>query len=1461
MKISSSTVVVLAVLLMAASAFAASSADAPDKGGNSIINIVYSVYNSIYESITRFIGMTPQCSDHIDNDNNGYCDFAASGAYCSDGSILGDPGCSSKNDNMEKPGKRCTIEVCDGRDNDCDGLIDEDIICPVSITTQDLINDNSVYELASYEPSATGRYIIKLNDPSLADTYEELKEQGKSKADIKSALNQQKLFLKQNRDRVKDKILSKLPGKKISYELDIYLNGFAISLSNDELRALASMDFEIYPDIEVRTNLMDSVKDISADYSWNLGYDGTNTTIAIIDTGVDYTHPDLGGCTAQLFSAGNCPKVVGGYDFVNFDGNPMDDMGHGTHCAGIAAGSGQGGLKGVAPNAKIIAYKVLNNVGSGSFSAVIAAMERATDPNQDGDFSDHVDVISMSLGGVCGSQYTASCGPDDAVSQAVDKATDLGIVVVVAAGNSGPAAGTIGTPGVARKAITVGASYKKNYNGTYWSDANPRLNQITSFSSRGPVIYNGSIFAKPDIVAPGAIICSAEWDNVWSSNRCDGFVDDKHVQISGTSMATPHVAGAVALIRQEHPDWTPEEIKALLKYKAINLNYSIYSQGTGLLNVKGSVDSTSRPIILEIEPKNTFYGQDAVAVIGTVNGYGLKNYTLYYRTGGSGAYAEICSSSLPANDSVLCMWDISRLIDGGYELKLIAKTSYEEYSIVNQVNIDNTQILSPEGTPSSLSAASSYYLPLNKWQDINIRGVAGGYRFDHYTLNIYDMDCSSIKCINSAVVKTLTAASAVYDGSLGLLQTSNLTTGFYNITLIVYRNDNTLTTESIVVYFDAEMREGWPKEFDLYTSGPAFLSYINQPGLTDLDNDGKLEIISAYYNRIDAIDSEGNSLTGWPVELDTQYGTVQKAPAVGDIDNDGKKELVATSNGGYVYIFKNNGSLNSLIYAGSQNSPALEDVNNDGYLDIILSSSSNSNMSILDHNGNVVSSWNRIPPGCTNGKVEHSVSAGDINGDGYSDVVYIIKCVNSSTGLIFSSAILAVDYHGNLLQGWPVVFSGNNALISYSPTLADANNDGRLEIIAASQDGKLYVFGQTGNVLPGWPVNIVKSMPHMSAGEIATGDVDADGRLEIFATGKTDNQSDSECLAGCLMGFNVNGDNVFHAGSGTGGRADVPMGTLYDVSLADLDGDGQNEIMADTSSNGRLINGLSSITAFNFDGSIVNGFPKFFSIADGIISDGARIGDLDGDGKNEIVFVGKRNMYVYDTGGSTGHDKWPIFHNNEKLTGRYNASSDIGTNPTTTTIITTTSTATVPSTTTSVTTSAVSITYPANNSMVSLTVNVAITTNTAGVSKVELYRDGVLIGIDTKKPYSVAWNTKADSDGYHNLLAKAYSSSIVGMSSSVSVRVANPPNAPSSLSARASAGATVLSWNDNSANEQGFKIERGLSSKSFSQIAMVGPNTNIYTDTGLTGLTRYYYRVRAYNSIGQSGYSNIVSSR
>ena len=609
------------------------------------------------------------------------------------------------------------------------------------------------------------------------------------------------------------------------------LNGVSIrNVSIDALIKIAGMDEvkEIYPIKKYHALLTDSVSQIGASSVWSMkdslgnNITGKGVKIAIVDTGIDYTHPDLGGCSAEQiegdsiaiagldysfesvhpysdrinqtwnitmpgfsriaihfknisleedfdiiyvknasgdvigkytgylnnvwsdsvkgdtiylnfvsdgsisdwgfsidkvfngstdYSMAGCAKVAYGYDYVNNDNNPIDDMGHGTHCASIAAGNGA--LKGVAPNATLMAYKVLDSGGSGYDDDIIAGIEKAV--------LDGADVISISLGG--------TGDPDDAMSKAVDAAVDSGVVVAVAAGNDGPYNGTIGSPGCARKAITVGAVYKEgdlrrneltsltinglgrevnsgfvqyskvtsdsgvsgqlmnaglglesdysgmdcsgkialirranparirisnqvknaykagcvgaviynniddnslydDYGYTIWTLDNlslipvvwinktdgeylgslasnttvtAKLNVIfdpvlvADFSSRGPVY----MFNKPDVLAPGVDICAARCGDAFEGDG-DLCFDDKHIMLSGTSMATPHVAGAAALLKQKNPGWSALEIKAALKNTARSLGANSEIQGAGVINVSAAAQLATAPPVVFI---------------------------------------------------------------------------------------------------------------------------------------------------------------------------------------------------------------------------------------------------------------------------------------------------------------------------------------------------------------------------------------------------------------------------------------------------------------------------------------------------------------------------------------------------------------------------------------------------------------------------------------------------------------------------------------------------------------------------------------------------------------------------------------------------------------------------------------------------------------------------------------------
>lgn len=312
--------------------------------------------------------------------------------------------------------------------------------------------------------------------------------------------------------------------------------------------------------LDARVTSLDDVSgpQIGAPTAWAAGYDGTGVDVGVIDTGIDATHPDLAG------------KVVASQNFVPAGspggGDPTDvtdRFGHGTHVASIIAGSGAasgGRYRGVAPGAGLIIAKALDDTGTGSDSTIISAMqwEAATA---------HAKIVNMSLGSDGASDGT------DPLSQAVnDLSAQFGTLFVVAAGNSGPDTKTVGAPGAATAALTVGAVDSHD--------------QTTSFSSRGPRLGDGGL--KPEIAAPGLNIVAARAAGTSlgeGSLPGDGPIDQFYTAASGTSMATPHVAAAAAELAEQHPDWTGAQLRAALVGTSHALGDDVYDYGAGRLDI------------------------------------------------------------------------------------------------------------------------------------------------------------------------------------------------------------------------------------------------------------------------------------------------------------------------------------------------------------------------------------------------------------------------------------------------------------------------------------------------------------------------------------------------------------------------------------------------------------------------------------------------------------------------------------------------------------------------------------------------------------------------------------------------------------------------------------------------------------------------------------------------------------
>ena len=314
-------------------------------------------------------------------------------------------------------------------------------------------------------------------------------------------------------------------GGDVKYDFAPFINVIAASVPESAIQGLSHNPNITYVEPDAEAHIMGHATSLNTEYqnSWGVNHieadvvhsynKGTGIRVCVVDTGIDYTHPDLND------------NYVTGWDFVNGDAFPFDDNGHGTHVSGTIAAELNGeGVVGVAPEADLIVAKVLNSAGSGSYSNVIAGINWCA--------SNSAKVISMSLGGSSGS---------DALKTAVDTAYGKDILVVAAAGNSGNKAGkndSVGYPAKYDSVIAVAAT-----------DAN---NKRASWSSTGP---------KVEISAPGVSIKST-------------LLGGGYTTMSGTSMATPHVSGVAALMWKDDGSLSSAQVRNILDSTALELGAS-----------------------------------------------------------------------------------------------------------------------------------------------------------------------------------------------------------------------------------------------------------------------------------------------------------------------------------------------------------------------------------------------------------------------------------------------------------------------------------------------------------------------------------------------------------------------------------------------------------------------------------------------------------------------------------------------------------------------------------------------------------------------------------------------------------------------------------------------------------------------------------------------------------------------
>ncbi|MCL7474415.1 MAG: S8 family serine peptidase [ANME-2 cluster archaeon] len=472
---------------------------------------------------------------------------------------------------------------------------------------------------------------------------------------------------KQSQQSIQAVIKGKGPGKVNEVESLWIMNAIGLEATPDVIEELARRNDveQVIPDFEMHV-LDDSeimgdvsmlavpaawgVEKINAPLVWGLEYTGAGINVSILDTGIYAAHIDLDDLDDNAST--NDPKVIKWKDYVNGLLAPYDDHGHGTHVAGTVAGTGAGGTQtGVAPGSHLFGVKVISAGNVGYYSDIIAGVQWSIDNG--------ADIVSMSFGGPHDSSMTIM----------VNNAIAFGVVPVIAAGNNGNSSNSINCPGDEENATTVGASDSSD--------------NIYSLSSRGPVTGINGSYTKPDVVAPGVGIISTS-------------ISGGYTSMSGTSMATPHVSGAVALILQANPGVTSLQVRQLLEDTSIDISPvgKDNTTGSGRIDVLEAIAPFPFVTHYSIEPDPT--NTNATLNITFFDNRDNVSYAMFYLdndTANFTIFTALDGSFNTSTENVTQIIDITNLLEGTHIVRIRVKDNLNYWN--NKTNFSFTVDLSP----------------------------------------------------------------------------------------------------------------------------------------------------------------------------------------------------------------------------------------------------------------------------------------------------------------------------------------------------------------------------------------------------------------------------------------------------------------------------------------------------------------------------------------------------------------------------------------------------------------------------------------------------------------------------------------------------------------------------------------------------------------------------------------------
>ena len=870
------------------------------------------------------------------------------------------------------------------------------------------------------------------------------------------------------------------------------------------------------------------LKNTNASAAWDKTQ-GNNTVVAVVDTGVDYNHPDLKNNILKDATG----KIVG-YNAFSADGlNPMDDAGHGTHVAGIIAAEGNNDpshnidsgtrVIGVGPQLKIMPIKglgllpdVCGDEACGGDDTLIPGMLYAV--------KNGARVINNSWGGNIGYQG------DPYMAETLEYIHSQNVVTVFASGNDGSGmeyTGEAGDPNV----VTVGAANSKN--------------QLACFSNYGTHL---------DVVAPGGDVgdCGGTFDYILSTALSSIKEEPQYVikrgsyyvEMMGTSMAAPFVSGAAGLILAAHPDYSNEEVRFALRNSASTLGGGWNPKaGFGLLDVNKAVNLTSPPPVAYIDLKNNYYATSKFDIKGKVSARnGVKNWTLSYGAGDSPVSWMQLNSGTTSIDGLLGQFPGAK--GDKFILKLTVTDQKQQISQTYADFIYDDQIMAGWPVSPGLTAVSvqpavadlgnngqnEIIVPTtdnNGNAELNIL-KSDGIQITHFTFPDTDIhnETPSGALLKPSGFTSPVIADINGDGKPEIIIVAGSTDGQTNQSkgkLWVFKYDGkNLTAMS-----------GFPAQITPLTDttkNPDFQYFFSAPTIADIDGDGQMEILlSTSEGRIFAYRNNGQLLPGWPVvtsktnntDLYNQNYSEGSSVQVADMGKNGKNEIFAvfpvTNNLGMM----SNYSLFGFDYSGkllpgwpqivspdaintenySTDKPMLNiaDINNDGQKELLSTLDLGYiNPSSNDSDHFFSSAWK------TNGQNLWKVDSANLGYKKAFGMAFQPILASLSKGFPLSLNIPTVNYTGNSYlygldkDGRSLANLVQNFSFGRQPSMADLNNDGLPEFVGEATDGinTYKAVDNSGKVI--WSKKVPYTFSLFTPSLPTIADIDGDGKLEII---------------------------------------------------------------------------------------------------------------------------------------------------------------------------------------------------------------------------------------------------------------------------------------------------------------------------------------------------------------------------